>query len=377
MAKISCQIILIAVIATKISAQLNELIDKFNCIPVFKSDGIYVNIYKPYLVHKSQNLLPFIKSFRHDRLCFIGTGEDIVDKRDSHFQKRPFNIISNKINFNFSSQTPIQTTYVKKFSTNIWSIEIKCESKILKVVNKIDEVLCPPEVEGKTLNVAVIGYAPYLIRTSNKDLTGTDIEIVKVLGEKMGFNIDVTEFSDWGGPANKQATKWTGVIGSVQKDVSQIGTGQLFMSVTVDINKKDAYWISAVDMIYVYHIDTKFITTKPQKLSPLTNIIKPFTFNMWITILIAFVLSSIFYVVITGKEEKFEHFSTIFRFQIRESHHRMSNIYSANLAPNIYLGCWLIYATFITFCYECNLRAYLFSVDYEPTIYSAKDIVGS
>ena len=362
------------------SGQVDRILDGYNCVPVYRaqeSNSIPVN--KPYLTFSStEDLVNILRVFRYLRPCFISKNETItLDLAENRLQRKPYNIILGQIhdNFTFPKKVPIQTTKVVQYNSDLWSIKTKC-FKIHNFVNQFEDILCPPNQKGEVIKASVIGYAPYLMRLpDNKGLTGTDILIGKIFARRLGFSLINEEANGWGFPANPAFTRWTGLIGNVHNGTSHFGTGHIILATTGDVNNIDAYFNAVADMIYLYHMYPRFITTKQERISPLVNVIKPFTMEVWLSVLISFIASSLFYIFISGSKNKFEHFTTILRFQFRESHHRISNVYSDKLAPNVFLGCWLMYVTFLTFSYESNLRAYLLSVDYEPMILNSKDII--
>ena len=108
--------------------------------------------------------------------------------------------------------------------------------------------------------------------------SGADIELMQTMSKKMKFTYKLKPMTGFGKTVHPSSSKYTvtSVIGSVQHGTSDFGTGHLSMALAGNIDDIETYRMAASDMIYLYDMQPRYITTKPKRINPLTNIIKPF-----------------------------------------------------------------------------------------------------
>ena len=87
-------------------------------------------------------------------------------------------------------------------------------------------LFCPGFAKGAVFHVSVTGLPPFLAQKGPKTFSGTDIEVLKVFGEKLGFTIACERQRSWGNEIGETG-KWSGVIGMVMEGNSQAGTSHI------------------------------------------------------------------------------------------------------------------------------------------------------
>ena len=97
---------------------------------------------------------------------------------------------------------------LRKLYNEIWKASVRCPDvnnstfhawqSSKWVTNGNDRLLtCYPAFEGKTLPVSGIGVQPFMLFNPDGSITGTDVQIIELLGEKYGFDIKVTPSFSW------------------------------------------------------------------------------------------------------------------------------------------------------------------------------------
>ena len=80
-------------------------------------------------------------------------------------------------------------------------------------VKRVEEN-CITTTQGLAFNVSAFGLPPYIIWNS-ESITGIDVDVLKILADKMQFSFTVIKEPNWGQRID-DTDQWSGVIGSVR-----------------------------------------------------------------------------------------------------------------------------------------------------------------
>ena len=112
-------------------------------------------------------------------------------------------------------------------------------------------------------------------------MTGSDVDIIKIIAKRLGFSFTLQTARGWGAPVHKDSLDhWTGIIGKVQNETAHIGIGHI----TYQYERE-----RVIDYVLSYYMTTHFITTKPEQLSSFWNILYPFNGVLWMTFIITLI----------------------------------------------------------------------------------------
>ncbi|TRY74921.1 hypothetical protein TCAL_07515, partial [Tigriopus californicus] len=184
---------------------------------------------------------------------------------------------------------------------------------------------------------------------------GGEADVIQILAQHYGFHVNF-EFEAAGG-AEK-----------VQNGSAQLGAGVLFM---------DFEYSNAVDFNGVLHqVMVKIMSPKAKPLKPYFNLLRPFPLRVWIPIFAVLFLTIVVYPILT---KPFSQDPNAIRDGLIIYGLTFYQSYRVSVpdkwAPRLFLLANFFYLFFLFSSYECNLRAYLMSVDYEPVVNSEKDLL--
>ena len=230
---------------------------------------------------------------------------------------------------------------------------------LLKITNQ--PFFCPGYAKGASFHVSIIGLPPFLVQRGPHKFSGTDIETLNILGEKMGFSITCGRQRSWGNEVG-DAGKWSGVIGMVMEGKSQVGTSHIALLL---------HRYKVIDYILLYPLPASYLTPKPVALSPLWNSFRPFSINVWLAIL-GSILLALWIVGILSRQRKYDDIFIIIQSQGKQG---LFKWWKYSLPVRCFLGFWFLYVFFIVCAYECDLVAHLTKEDFELPINDEKDII--
>ena len=140
-----------------------------------------------------------------------------------------------------------------------------------------------------------VGFAPYVMKNSGK-LTGTDVQVLEFFSQIFKLKMNFSQGITWGRAIDPEMKHWSGVVGDVVNGTCDIGIGHF--SVTWER-------LRVVDYLILYALDTHFITTKPNILPKSWNLIKPFTFEVWVCIILMLFFAIFTFIVISSHNEDY------------------------------------------------------------------------
>ncbi|CAM6054921.1 unnamed protein product [Sphagnum tenellum] len=113
----------------------------------------------------------------------------------------------------------------------------------------------------------------------------------------------------YGAQIDKSGRMWSGVIGKVMNQTSQMGIGD------IAINEKRHNVVEFLRLLYP--IDTYFVTVKPRPYLSYWNMLRPFTSSVWICILTSLLAATLVLSLLTLLRQKW--MDSVFRAQVREA----------------------------------------------------------
>ena len=232
---------------------------------------------------------------------------------------------------------------------------------LLKIKNK-PGFICPGFAKGAAFHVSVVGLSPFLVQKGPNTFSGTDVETLKVFGEKMGFSITCSRQRSWGNEIGN-SSKWSGVIGMVMEGKSQIGAGNIVLF-------HQRYKV--IDHVLLYPMSANYLTPKPGELSPFWNSFRPFTINVWLAIIGSLIIALGIAALLSPRQRRHDGMFMIIRSQGKQG---LFKWWKHSLPMRCFLGFWFLYVFFIVCAYECDLVANLTKKDYESPINDEKDII--
>ncbi len=148
------------------------------------------------------------------------------------------------------------------------------------------------------MNVSVKGgIGPYVIYSGVDDITGADIDIMKILAERLNLKLSFKREKVWGVKSSNGT--WSGLLGKVSRGESDIGLGHIVLN---------SVRYSAVDYVILYDFNIHLFSPKPQPLPRYAmvntcvhcnlisnlfrylNLAKPFRVTVWVCALIILVV---------------------------------------------------------------------------------------
>ncbi len=257
-------------------------------------------------------------------------------------------------------------------------------------LNKVDYVksmVCHPTLKGKTVRVVGLGLPPFFMYDPFKhEMVGTDGIIMKIMAEKLGFNMTYRIGNGlYGQEVNDDGSiTYTGTSGDVKNGDADIAIGGMtFVMTTAKI----------VDYLIAYDCAIYFKSKKPDTLLPYVNLTKSFSSYVWIAIGSTLLIVSLIYIAFMKfkiKQDWFDAFMLIYMVQFSQGNTthcqccKNTIIVSIGItriefekydSVKIFLFSWIIYVFFVHSAYDCNLRAYLMKQDLGPIVDSAQDIM--
>ena len=144
-------------------------------------------------------------------------------------------------------------------------------------------------------------------------MSGVDVDIIRILAEKLHFTFSLTIADGWGTPANPPSLKyWTGIIGSVHNKTAKIGIGH------VPFQRE---WAMAINYVACYNMESYFITTKPEMLSSLWNLSTPFNNSVWLAYVCTLIVACLVFGIVSkysGHANFVENASKILQLQFKQ-----------------------------------------------------------
>ncbi len=230
------------------------------------------------------------------RRCPLLMDTNSSDELDYRRERKPqYNmqlLTTNKISGHNRTESNTPTLIIKKLfeandesKLNRWMIKWLCPKvglvtqKVVSDLTTIEKPKCTGiDKNGDTLKFSVIGIPPF---------RKVDEDVLNIIGSKLGFKLANKPERSWG--SQGENGKWTGAIGSVVSGASDIAGCHI--SITEARFK-------AIDFILMYDLPISYMARLPLPLSPIWNVLKPFTNLVWyitILMLIPGFIASIFF----------------------------------------------------------------------------------
>ncbi len=222
-----------------------------------------------------------LESNEHGRSCITSfSAQAIHSVNFKHRQRRPFRLLLNSreedfIVKNFQNDpldfetAPI--AILDKTSDAIWTTKVFCpdvdgHSKHIwakdnetwgKVISSHARFICRPDLMKKTLKACGIGSPPYFVPMANGEISGTEVKVMRVLADQLGFILYVEKCDEW---LNKKVyengtEEWTGAIGKVLKGEATFAVSEIYLL---------EYTFKLADWIFHYNFYMHYKTAKPK-----------------------------------------------------------------------------------------------------------------
>ncbi|TRY63100.1 hypothetical protein TCAL_14324 [Tigriopus californicus] len=213
--------------------------------------------------------------------------------------------------------------------------------------------------------VSYRGLPPYVYHLPTGSV-GLDIDLVRILAQKLKMNLEMFEFDSWI-DIDPQTGALGGSVGLVMNGTYDMVVGNL--PFPVGVIKKSTNLTT-----FIYDLDIKMTTAKPRPLTPLLNVIRPFSPTIWMTSFGTIIFCGMVFALKSRSHKIRSQVILWWMLGVLLSQSRSSKgLRRAKV--HLIMVVWM----FFTFClkhfYECNFRANLIAVDYEPTIDSIPDLV--
>lgn len=203
----------------------------------------------------------------------------------------------------------------------------------------------------KSLSVAVT--------SSNKSSHYIEFRFISLLQQLLNFKLVKIESADQQLGLLKDDGNWTGVIGMLQREEADIGLGKLFITPERS---------SAVDFSYPTLYGTvTFATDKPKYISSSYAVLYPFSFYVWIAVIISLII--VFLVSYFSVRPKCGFQSMLLTIYGIFLEHSMKMKFS-KLGTKLLLSFWIVGTMFITFAYKAVLLSFLTF----PTLTGIRDV---
>ncbi len=191
---------------------------------------------------------------------------------------------------------------------------------------------------------------------------GADLDFLRIVGSRFNFKLELRRESEWGVPIDFKKGIWSGVIGSVVNRTADLGIAHVVLVYPRFV---------AIDYCLTYSLDVHYLSAKPEKISTLWNLAKPFHRDLWLTMVVsmAVIIAAFMFLnrsTVDPIERGFVVFGVICNQSVTKRCMKQGRLLT---------GFWLFAAYFLMAAYECNLRAYLMSVDVETAIDTELDIL--
>ncbi|GIY77913.1 lig_chan-Glu_bd domain-containing protein [Caerostris darwini] len=168
---------------------------------------------------------------------------------------------------------------------------------------------------------------------------GLEANIINLLSTTLGFEYEIFPAKDkeWG--RLRDNGTWSGVIGMVYRNESDIGLG--YLSVTTNRSE-------VVDFIPYSTEENTFATRLPPFLSPVTEYTYPFEKEVWVAFAFAIFFTPIVFKVITSNNVSIPSLAAeMIGCLLRQN----LNIPIKKARDMFLMGSWLIFASILSFCY--------------------------
>ena len=126
-----------------------------------------------------------------------------------------------------------------------------------------------------------------------------------------------------------------------------------------------------INYVLLYPLPVSYLTPKPQELSPLWSVFRPFSFGVWSAAFAGLILAILIHCMLTG-DTMGQTVFTIYHIQMKQG---KAGWWRFRPPAKVFLSFWFLYVFFILCAYECDLVAYLSKVDHEPPINDEADIL--
>ena len=150
-------------------------------------------------------------------------------------------------------------------------------------------------LRGKEIHGSIFGLPPFVIFSPTGNFRGTDVDILKTLGQVMGFKVKFTWQRVWGSRIPGTSGAWSGTIGNVKNKTSTVGIGHVLL-------QEDRF--EAVDYILTYQLPIFLLAPHPARISPAWSMFRPFSITVWSMVAATFLLVGAFQVIIFTVEGK-------------------------------------------------------------------------
>ena len=128
--------------------------------------------------------------------------------------------------------------------------------------------------QGKNLTMKTYGRPPYTVQLENGGVSGTDVQTMQIIAEKMNFNLDAGVGEGWWGEETVNGTyRMFGSMPDVMLGRAHFGGSEIMLLEDV--------W-PYLDYLWHQHADPRLVSGKPKVLPPYLNIFKPFSLEAWI-----------------------------------------------------------------------------------------------
>lgn len=206
-----------------------------------------------------------------------------------------------------------------------------------------------------------------VIKNNSGDISiagGIEGRFLEMLASYVGFKYQlvIPPDGEWG--VEMPNGSWTGIIGMVNKGVTDLGLGYLVMT-------EERY--KAVKFSTPYNIaDKTFITNPPKKLTMSTTFIHPFSLEIWFSCLLALFAFPIILKRMTNKctpytDIWFRILATFFKQPIKS--------FQETTQMKLIFGFWSVFITLITLSYSGVLPSFLAVPLKEKNINTIRDLV--
>ncbi len=244
----------------------------------------------------------------------------------------------------------------------------------------IDRVRCVPDLTGDVLIAAAYGFMPYIIFNLDEsgnvaEVTGTDIRVLKILSEKLGFDYEILVSNGWYQKMLHEDGSlwyWDGSVGHLYNGTADIALGDLMLM-------SDPWEVA--DFIFMYYTHCHYLAGMPGRLAPTYNLLKPFGTYTWIAYCSTLVSTMIIFVIFSyfAHDEEYEgRFDPVTKalmiFMSQFSQAVPSGV-KRKKSVNVFLYIWYLYSFIVHASYDCNLRAYVMLAEFEPVVENAEDII--
>ncbi len=276
-------------------------------------------------------------------------------------------------------EPPVMSIFTSSLSTSTVIVTTKCpEIENEFIATFYEEEMsgtlskCDPYLVGMEFRLTGLGFDPFFWVNTNGKIVGFERDTVQTLVDKVGGTLIVDEAVDWFSVT--ESGEYVGCVPEIYFKRATFAASQNMYMYDVSF---------FIDSIAIDYQPFFYRSNKPKALPPTWNLFKPFSTTVWICFITVLIILMAFYSLfnymyevvhpVDKKTSLFNNALSIYMHQLSQNMNEKDGK-TLKMSMRIFLMFFYLYAFMIHAFYDCNLRAYLMIVEFEPHVDTSKDI---